>query len=138
MSFSNRFNELIEKSGYSNYKVAHIVGVKEAAVRKWRKGDTIPRDRQMENIASIFNVSSAWLRYGDKAYAPSFKDDVVKISYKIEKYLQRHPEEADRIEEVIDAITREPGEFRQRSTTTGSQTERKEESRTKKSRRKTA
>lgn len=50
--------------GVRNQAVAEAAGVHLKTVSKWLSGVQVPRDGQLEAIAQLVGVPSAWLRYG--------------------------------------------------------------------------
>ncbi|MDO8282713.1 MAG: helix-turn-helix transcriptional regulator [Thermodesulfovibrionia bacterium] len=109
MSFPARLKNLIKNKGISQYKLAKDLGKPESTIRSWVNGRTQPRDENAAKLAEYFDVHPAWLRYGAKEYDTNVKDSVWKIAAKIEKHLQKHPEDADKIEKFVEIITDEGG-----------------------------
>ncbi|MCL4490574.1 MAG: helix-turn-helix domain-containing protein [Nitrospirae bacterium] len=136
MKFSDKLNNLITKTGTTNYSLAKHLNISQKTVRNWRQGIDEPRGKNLNKLAEYFGVLPSYF-YGEQECAPTLRGKAHQISEKIEVYLARHPEEAGRIEGIIDALTREQSDF-QSPPLSGSQAERKEEGRTKKGRRKTA
>ena len=93
-----RLKKIMDERGITQYKLAKAIGAKTSTVNNWFTGlAKCPRDNYLNKIASFFHVHPAWLRYGDKAYAPTFDDDVMAISEKLAAYGKRDPQGFKRI-----------------------------------------
>ena len=87
-----RLQTLIKENGISKYRLAKDLHIAESTVRSWIKGISNPREQQMNKLAAYFRVPAAWIRYGDPHYAPSYIDDVQRISEKLEQFGRANPE----------------------------------------------
>ena len=73
-----RFAELLRKHGYTVSTFAKKIGVTEDAVRKWRRGERVPRQEHLKKVLQVLNVTSDYLLYGvsdttEKEPFPGFK-----------------------------------------------------------------
>jgi len=73
-----RFAELLKKHGYTVSTFAKKIGVTEDAVRKWRRGERVPRQEHLKKVLQVLNVTSDYLLYGvsdttEKEPFPGFK-----------------------------------------------------------------
>lgn len=107
MTFGQRISDLLKEKRVSNYRLAKDLGIAESAVRKWRKDETTPRSKTLQKIADYFSISPVWLLYGDEAHAPTLGDWAMSIARRLEKYVEKHPGEKERIEAVVDALVEE-------------------------------
>lgn len=60
-----RLNGLIEAKKLTNYRMAKDLQITEGAIRSWRKGRTSPSGKNLQALASYFNVSTLFLLFGD-------------------------------------------------------------------------
>lgn len=104
-----RLIKIMRDTGTTQYQLAKALNARTSTVNGWFKGRAVPRDKYLDKIAAYFNVSSAWLRYGDKAYAPTMHDDIIKIAETLEAYIEKHPGEMSRIKAIVGAVTGENG-----------------------------
>lgn len=98
-----RLKEEMSKKNMSQYQLAKLIGAKTNTVNNWFKGRAkCPRDNYLNKIAEIFGVHPAWLKYGDREYAPTLKDEVMRIAEELEEYATERPQELKRLKQVID------------------------------------
>jgi len=113
-NFKSRLLKIIEDKGMNQYQLAKAIGAKANTVNNWFKDRAqCPRDKYLKRIAEHFNVSPAWLRYGDKEYAPSTNDEVQRIAEKLEEYGKEHPENLKKLDQIIDICIGSGVDFRQ-------------------------
>ena len=86
-SFISRLKALMKKNEIpSQYKLAQLLGIHVNSINNWFTGVVqSPTDRHLQIIARYFQVSPAWLKYGDKKYAPTPKDERLRIFRKLHK-----------------------------------------------------
>ncbi len=100
--FLERLKEEMSKKNISQYQLAKLIGAKTNTVNNWFKGRAkCPRDNYLNKIAEIFHVHPAWLKYGDKEYALTLKDEIMQIAEKMQSY---KPETIEKIAKIIDAL----------------------------------
>ncbi|MCG9702464.1 XRE family transcriptional regulator [Vibrio natriegens] len=79
-SLGKRLESLRCNAKLSKEAVARVVDVKGATIGKWERDEVIPRDHNLQKLASYFGVSFEWLRVGiDGSTVFSYDDDVVII-----------------------------------------------------------
>lgn len=96
-----RLNFLKKEKNISNYRLAKDLKLNESTIRSWIKGRAIPRDNKLQMLADYFHVHPAWLKYGDKQYAPTLKDEIFRIAEKMQSYT---PETIKKISKIVDAL----------------------------------
>ena len=62
---SDRLNSLRKQADLSVSDVARRVGVTRAAADKWFKGSAAPSDERVEALSGLFQVTPAFIKYGD-------------------------------------------------------------------------
>ena len=98
----------MNNTGKTQYRLAKDTGIPITTINGWFTGKTkCPRDKYLNIVAAYFKVSPAWLQYGDKAYAPTLHDKSLELAEKLERYIVKHPEDAGKIEQLINVITAE-------------------------------
>lgn len=100
----DRLNSLMESTGTKNYQLAKVIGVKEGAIRFWRKGRSIPRGKNLEALAAYFRIHPAWLLYGDKAYASQPIDKLTACFEDAAAYVAKHPDALPYIEKMVRGV----------------------------------
>lgn len=70
MEFKDRLFELRQKSGLSQKKLADILGVSQASVGYWEKGQRIPSVKAAQKIADYFQVPVTYLLCEDFKLPP--------------------------------------------------------------------
>lgn len=84
--FMERLQTLIKDKGISKYRLAKELHIAESTVRSWLKGISLPREKQMNNLASFFHVAPAWLRYGEPQHAPTLSSEAQMLAEEIAHY----------------------------------------------------
>jgi transcriptional regulator with XRE-family HTH domain len=65
-SFAERLQYLMDKHGLTGYRLAKDLNKNNATVRNWLKQRAMaPREEGLQKVAKYFNVTPAWLRYGE-------------------------------------------------------------------------
>ena len=102
--FLDRLKILMQKENIqTQYEFAKRLGLQNKIVNNWFRGKALcPRDHYLRIIAEYFNVSMAWLRYGTKEYAPTLKDEVMRIAEELEEYATERPQELGKLKQIID------------------------------------
>ncbi len=102
-AFLDRLKFLMQKENIqTQYEFAKRLGLQNKIVNNWfRRKALCPRDHYLRIIAEYFNVSMAWLRYGDEKYAPTLKDEVFRIAEKMQSYT---PETIKKIAKIVEAL----------------------------------
>lgn len=108
-NFMERLNYLMQRDNIkTQYALAKQLGIRLNVVNNWFTGVVkCPRDNYLNKIASFFHVQPAWLRYGDKRYAPSYTDDVQRISERLEEYGKENPEKLRRKIKLFEMLLEE-------------------------------
>ena len=79
---NNRIKKTRSERGFSQKRLAEMIGISDAAVSKIESGTNNPADRTVKLIADALNVSEHWLRTGegspDVESASSAMDALVK------------------------------------------------------------
>ena len=55
-NFSQIIDKYIKDNNYTNESFGMLIGVSEAGIRKYRKGETLPSHTQMKKILKIMNL----------------------------------------------------------------------------------
>lgn len=64
MKMEERIADLLKKKGYTQKELAAMVGVTEAAMSKYLKGDRTPRPEIIANLATALDTTSDYLING--------------------------------------------------------------------------
>ena len=59
--FSLRLKALRENAGYSQAQLARILNVRQSTVAMWENGTNKPQNAKLEQLATIFNVTTDYL-----------------------------------------------------------------------------
>ncbi|MES2604384.1 MAG: helix-turn-helix domain-containing protein [Pseudomonadota bacterium] len=62
--FTERLELALEEAGYADYKqnqLGELFGVSGQAVRKWRRGESLPNAERAPHVAGKLGVRRAWL-----------------------------------------------------------------------------
>ena len=55
-NFSSKLDEFIKINNYTNESFGSLIGVSEASVRKYRKGEILPSHTQMKKILNLMHI----------------------------------------------------------------------------------
>ena len=55
-NFAETLDKFIKDSNYTNESFGSLIGVSEASVRKYRKGEILPSHTQMKKILNIMKI----------------------------------------------------------------------------------
>lgn len=102
-----QLNKLMQERHISNYRLAKELNIVEGTIRKWRRGETEPRAKNLLSLAAFLNIEPAYLRYGNESHAPTYKDEVLKIAKELAPYIKRHPERIPKIKKIIELFIEE-------------------------------
>lgn len=83
-TIGSRITALREKAGWSQRKLAELLGVSHVSIQNWEKGSSIPNGLELVKIADLFSVSTDFLLgrdksmtyHGCKAYIPTESDQM--------------------------------------------------------------
>ncbi|WP_414043709.1 helix-turn-helix domain-containing protein [Macrococcus sp. EM39E] len=76
MTFGERLKELRVKKGWTQEQLGERIGVQKAAINKYEKGLVKnPKDKTVNQLAELFNVSPAFLR--------GYEDEYLKVGKKL-------------------------------------------------------
>lgn len=64
-SFANRLNSALEKRNMSPAELAKVLNISEATISNYRKGKYEPKQKRLDQISQILNVSIPWLLGAD-------------------------------------------------------------------------
>ena len=67
MRFPERLKMLMEDRQVSNRELARKIGTSHVSVGKWLQGIQMPTDDNLEELSKYFQVTPAFLRYGDSS-----------------------------------------------------------------------
>lgn len=103
ISFVNRLITLMKRENItSKYRLAKLTGINYKTLNSWFTGQVkSPEDKHIEVIAAFFHVHPAWLKYGERQYAPTLKDEVMRIAEQMQEY---SPETIRKIKTIVDAL----------------------------------
>ena len=65
----NRYCELRERDGLTDYQVAKSIGVNQTVFSDWRRGKSEPKNDKLVKLARFFGVTLDWLVTGEDAGA---------------------------------------------------------------------
>ena len=66
-NFSSRLSLAISSSGLKQKELAKMVGVAEITISRYKNGTQTPNNATLNMLASVLNVSPAWLSCGEEA-----------------------------------------------------------------------
>lgn len=67
-TIATRINALLEKKNGGNQSdLARFCGVSPQAVQKWIAGASSPKGKNLESVAAFFNVTPAYIQFGESA-----------------------------------------------------------------------
>ncbi len=61
IKFTERLKELREEKGWTQDKLAKMLGYTESCVGKWERGKTEPNLNDLARVAQFFNVTTDYL-----------------------------------------------------------------------------
>ena len=101
-AFLIRLIDLMKKNNISQYRLAKDINAPISTVNSWFRGKAkCPRDNYLNKIAEVLGVHPAWLKYGDRDYAPTLKDEVMRIAEQMQSYT---PETIKKIAKIVDTL----------------------------------
>lgn len=103
MAFKQNMALLMEACGYSNYRMAKIIGCSQSTVKNILSGDTTPQGRTKAAIMDHFGVTEEEM---DGDTCPSI--DVEKIKAKTEKAPTPEDERNDELSEYLEMLRNRP------------------------------
>lgn len=65
-NFSSRLSQAISSSGLKQKELAKMVGVAEITLSRYKSGAQSPNNATLNMLASVLNVSPAWLSTGEE------------------------------------------------------------------------
>jgi transcriptional regulator with XRE-family HTH domain len=101
MTFQDRFKNLIKERGLSQYRIAKDLTLNESTLRSWVQGRAMPRDNKLIPLAKYLKIHPAWLKYGDKDFAPTLSDEAKNVAAKMENCSAG---QLKQISDIIDVI----------------------------------
>lgn len=66
MDFSDRLSALISDRGISSRELGRRIGVSHVTIGKWLRREVVPRGENLESLADFFEVTPAFLLYGEE------------------------------------------------------------------------
>lgn len=105
-SFPARLRELLSRTGATQSALARAVDVQRSSVSGWLKGTYEPNKDNLQDIASFFEVSPAWLAglespsakpsgYNKSSYSPDTK-------WRIRRAIREVRKQLDEVERLLD------------------------------------
>lgn len=73
-NFSSRLSRAISASGLKQKELAKMVGVAEITLSRYKSGAQTPNNATLNMLASVLNVSPAWLSTGEE---PAQQENIV-------------------------------------------------------------
>lgn len=86
MEFSQILTELMEKKGWTQYRLARMMDCSQSTVAHWLAGDTKPSKIRMKQLGEVFGVSEDYLN-GKENAATESRDDVLDALLEDERVL---------------------------------------------------
>jgi transcriptional regulator with XRE-family HTH domain len=83
MGFKERFIELQNDAGYTNYRLAKLLRTSKSTITNYRTGATIPTSSMLDHIAVFFGVNSEWLEFGKGEKAAKITPDLIEEASEI-------------------------------------------------------
>lgn len=101
-----RIKQLMKREKIANpYRLSKLINVDYRVVNHWFTGRSKPNEDNLTKISSFFRVPLSWLRYGTEEYKPQIKDELIKVFERATEYISRHPEDTDKIKQLIMVAT---------------------------------
>nr|WP_302520623.1 LexA family transcriptional regulator [uncultured Allisonella sp.] len=72
-TFASRLKWALEKSGMKPTDLSNITGIGKSSISRYLKGEYIPKQKKLNQIATVLNVSEGWLLTGLEQKAASAK-----------------------------------------------------------------
>lgn len=72
-TFAGRLKWALEKSGMKPTDLSSITGIGKSSISRYLKGEYIPKQKKLTQIATVLNVSEGWLLTGVEQKATSAK-----------------------------------------------------------------
>lgn len=66
------YEQLLQKHGTTNYKVAKETGIAQSVLSAWKNGISTPKQDKLQKIADYFNVSVDFLMTGKESDATGY------------------------------------------------------------------
>lgn len=86
-TFNGRVAELLKKNGLTQRDLAQMVGVTDAAMSHYIKGDRVPRAAVVAKIAEALKISPEYLMYGKPSDSKAEIDQAVRLIARNSKQL---------------------------------------------------
>ncbi|MBI4689276.1 MAG: helix-turn-helix transcriptional regulator [Nitrospirae bacterium] len=105
MTWVERLKKAMSDKGINPYRIERDLHISEGTIRAWLRGDiSSPTADLLSQVCNYIGVNVIWILEGKEEYAPSFRDDVQKISEKLEAYGERHPEKLKKAIKLIEQM----------------------------------
>lgn len=69
-TFNDRISARRKELGYTQQKLADLVGKSYVTIYKWEAGDVEPKGKNLFALSSALKCSPTWLLFGDEEQAP--------------------------------------------------------------------
>ena len=76
-SFANRLNIALDKRNISPAELAKKLHISEATISNYRKGKYEPKQKRLDQISQILNVSIPWLMGADVPFEPRMNNTAI-------------------------------------------------------------
>lgn len=90
--FSDRLKQLMEKYGYTQCRLAELVGVTEAAFSRYMNSDRIPKAEIVANLASALHSTVDYLLTGTDKF-DDFAEIKALVARSTDKFSSKQKEE---------------------------------------------
>lgn len=68
--FGSRLRQARQLRGYSQYALAHVVGLDQDRVSRWERAEHVPRLDLLASFAIALEVDAEWLLFGTPGRGP--------------------------------------------------------------------
>jgi len=76
VTFNERMASRRKELGYSQQKLADMVGKSHVTIYNWENGDTEPKGKNLFSLSTALKCSPTWLLFGDEEKAPAPADEL--------------------------------------------------------------
>ena len=97
----NGLRKIVIERGIKIYRLAKDLNVPRSTVRSWLAG-SVPREKHLTLLVNYFHAKPEYIVFGSNQYAPTLKDEVMRIAEELEEYATERPQELQRLKQVID------------------------------------
>lgn len=93
--------QIIKERKIKIYRLAKDLNVPRSTIRSWLTG-SIPRKNHLILLINYFHAKPEYLVFGNKEYAPTLRDEIMRIVEDLEEYAAINPEGLNNLKQIID------------------------------------